>query len=76
MDANAYQLALNARPAPRHACLAEGGDVLDRHRGLTRILDILRSYFAPGAADATREQVARTANYRRSDQSVDEGSAE
>ena len=36
--------------------------------GVARILEILRSYFAPEAADATRQQVARFLNY----QSIDE----
>ena len=57
-------------PAPRQATLAEGGYVSGCSDGVTRILDISRSYFAPEAADATRQQVVRLMNRRGSDQSV------
>ena len=39
---------------------------------MTRILSVLRSFFAPEAADAIRQQVARFTNCRRSYQSIDE----
>ena len=76
LAACASLLVFHMIPAPRQVCRAEGGDVLGRHDGATRILDILRSYLAPEAADAIRQQVARFANYRRSGQSVNGYSAE
>ena len=45
---------------------------MDHRDGVTRVLEILRGYFAPEAADAIRQQVMRFMNYRRSDQGVDE----
>ena len=45
---------------------------MDHRDGVTRVLEILRGYFAPEAADAIRQQVMRFMNYRRSDQSIDE----
>ena len=52
------------QPAPRQDCLAEGSDILDQCDGVTQILDISRSYFAPEAAEAIRHQVMRFMNYR------------
>ena len=40
-------LGLHMPLAPRQGRLAEGGDVLGRRDGATRILDISRRYFAP-----------------------------
>ena len=74
--ARASLLVLHVQPAPRQVCLAEGSDILDNSDGLTRILDILRSYLAPGPADAIRHQVTRFTNCRRSAQSVGEYIAE
>ena len=58
--------------------LAEGADVLGHNDGVTRILLMteLRSYAAPEAADAIRQQAERFMNYRKSDQAVDEYTAE
>ena len=74
--ARASLLALQLRPAPRQVCLAAGGNISGHQDGATRILDIRRSYFAPEAAHAIRQQVTRFTNYRRSGQSVDECIAE
>ena len=65
-------LVLHMRPAPRKVRPAEDRDVLGRRDGVTRILEILRSYFAPGAADAIRQQVAKFMSYRRSDPHIAE----
>ena len=61
-------LHMHMQPAPRQVCPAQGGDILGRGDGVTRISDILRSYFAPGAADAIHQQVMRFTNYRGSGQ--------
>ena len=57
LSARALLLVLHMQPAPRQVCLAEGGDISDRGGRVTDILNISRSYFAPGAADAIRQQV-------------------
>ena len=57
---------------PRRVRLAEGGDILDRGDGASKILNILRNYFAPDAADAVRRQVVRFVRFRRTDQPIDE----
>ena len=67
---------LRVHSAPRPVCLAAGGDVLGHHDGVARIMEILRSYLAPEAADAIHQQVVRFAHYRRSDLSIDEYTAE
>ena len=63
-------LVLHMQPAPRQVPLAECEDVSGRHNKDTRMLEILRSYFAPEAADAIRQQVMRFMNCRRSDQAL------
>ena len=50
-------LVLHVQPALRQVCLAGDGDVLDHHDGVTRVLGILRGFFAQGAADAIHQQV-------------------
>ena len=45
---------------------------MNHYDGVTRILGILRGYFAPEAADAIYQQVVRFVNYRGSDQSISE----
>ena len=65
-------LILRTQPAPRRVCLAEGSDIMSRSDGVTKILKILRKYFAPEAADAIRQQVMRYMRSRRPDRSIDE----
>ena len=62
--------------APRQVCPAEGGGALDRHDGLSRILDFLRMFFAWRAVGAIHRPMALFANCLRSGQSVDEYFAE
>ena len=61
---------------PRQVRLAEGGDVLGRHDGAARIVEILRDYCAPEAAGAIRPQVMRFTHYGRADQSIGEYTVE
>ena len=58
-SARASVLILQMQPAPRQVCLAEGRGILGRSDGVTKILEILRNYFAPDAVDAIRQQVIR-----------------
>ena len=60
------------QPATRQACLAEGCGIPDHGDGVTRILDISRSYSALEAADASHQRVMRFMNYRRPGQSSHE----
>ena len=57
-------LVLHEHSAPRQVCLSEGGNYLGNRDGVARILEILRNYFAPEAADAIRPQVMRFSQYR------------
>ena len=63
-------LILPMRPAPRQVCLGSGSGILGRSDGVAKILEILRNYCAPGAADSIRQQVMRYMRFRRTDQSV------
>ena len=63
---------LQLRSAPQQVRSAERGDVLGRRDGVVRILEILRSHFAPEAADAIHQQVMRFMHYRRAGQWIDE----
>ena len=72
----ASTLASQTNPAPRQVCLLPCGGHLDGRGGVARILEILRSYFAPEAADAIYQQAIRFTQYRRADQSIDEFVAE
>ena len=76
LAARASILVLRAQPAPRRVCLAEGRAIAGRGDGVAKILNILRTYCAPEAADAIRRQVVRFTNCLRTDQSVDEYIAE
>ena len=49
---------------------------MDNHGGVARILDILRSYFAPEAADAIHQQLMRLMQLRSAEQRIDEFIAE
>ena len=71
-SARASVLILHMRPATRQVCPADGGDVLGRSDGVTKILEILRNYLAPEAADAIRQQVMRYMRFRQTDQPVGE----
>ena len=71
LAAHASLLVPHMQPAPRQVCLAECGHVLDPYEKVPRILETLRSFFAPEVVDAIRQQVARFVNFRRSGQSVD-----
>ena len=64
------------QPAPRHVCLAGGGDILGRSGGAAEISGVLSNYFAPAAADATHQKVRRYVRFRRADLPVDEYIAE
>ena len=68
IPARASLLISHMRPAPRQACLAAGGDIPDRADGVSKILDILRTYSAPEAVDAIHQQVMRFMRFRRADQ--------
>ena len=72
LAARALSLALSPGPAPRQVCLVEGGDVLGRHDGVSPTWAILRTSFAPEAADAIRQQVMKFTRYRRSGPFSDE----
>ena len=65
-------LISHMRPAPRQVCLAEGSDILDHIDGVSKILIILRNYFAPEAVDAIQQQVMRFMRFRRADQSIED----
>ena len=52
LPARASLLILRTQPAPRQVCLAESSAVLYQSDGVSKILDILRSYIAPEAVDA------------------------
>ena len=69
-------LVLRMHSAPRQVCLAAGGHFLDNQHGVARILDILRNYFAPDAADAIHQKVVRFTHFRRAEQSIDTCTAE
>ena len=72
VPARASLLLLRRQPAPRQVCLAESSDFLDSSDGVSKILDILRNYFAPEAVDAIHQRVMRFMRFRRTDQSIDE----
>ena len=76
LAARASLLMLQVQPASRQVCPAEGSAISDRGDGATRLLDIARSFPAPGAAVAIRQQVVRFMNYRRTDQFINEYIAE
>ena len=75
-SAGASVLILHMQPAPRQVCRANGGNILGRSGGATKILQELRNYFAPKAADAIHQHVTRYLRFRRTDQSIDEYLAE
>ena len=65
-------LESHVNSAPRQVCLSAHGGHLDGRGGIARILGILRNYFAPEAAHAIDQQVARFLQYRRTEQSIGE----
>ena len=69
-------LVSRAYPAPRQGCLVASGGCLGNYDGVARILEILRNYFDSGAADAIRQQVIRSTQFRRAEQSIDDFIAE
>ena len=58
--------------APRQFWQSAAGGHLDNQEGVARILEVLRNYFAPEAADAIYRQVMRFTQYRRAEQPADE----
>ena len=48
--ASSFVMRMNS--APRQVCSSAGGDHLDDQDGVMRILEMPRTYFAPGAANA------------------------
>ena len=57
IPARASLLISRGQPAPRQVCLAEGGDILDRGDGVSKISDALQTYFAPESVYAIRKLV-------------------
>ena len=76
LASRARLLVLHMHPAPRQVCLAAGGDYLDNHDGVARILGVPHNYFAPDAVDANHQQVMRFMHFRRAGQSVEKSIAE
>ena len=66
---------LRMNSAPRQVCLPAGGGNFDDQGGVARISEILRSYFAPEAADAIYQRAMRFTQFCRADQSIDGFSA-
>ena len=51
--------------------LSAGGNHLANIDGVSRMLEISRNYFAPGAADLIYQEVARFTQSRQTDKTVD-----
>ena len=60
----------------RATSLSAGGNHLANIDGVSRMPEISRDYFAPGAADPIYQEVARFTQSRRTDPTVDEYIAE
>ena len=74
--ARASLLMSHMQPAPRQVCLAGGSDILDPSDGVSEISGALRTFFAPEAVGAIRQQVMRHMRSRRADQRADAHIAE
>ena len=68
----ASALALRVNSVGGQGCLSSGGGQLGDNDGATRMLEILRNYFAPEAADSICQEVVRCTQYRRAGRPIDE----
>ena len=60
----------------RQLCLATGSDVVTNNDGADRILTISQDYSAPDAVDSAHQGVARSFQFRRTNQTMDVNLAE